>query len=127
LTLVGTVAGSGKALALFNEQSTGRAVSLRVGDVYQGWRLRLIESGRATFENEGQIANYAVTERASNTTSPPLLIPTPTLAPDSAEKRDESQSRVTRRPADLPTPKTDRPVPDDDDPVADFLKRRQGR
>jgi hypothetical protein len=38
LALFAAVIGNGNAVAMFNEQSTGRNVSLRVGDVYEGWR-----------------------------------------------------------------------------------------
>jgi hypothetical protein len=123
LSLFATVIGNGNAFAMFNDQAGGGNVSLRVGDVYSGWRLRSIESGRAIFEREGQKANYAVRERASGQLSRPYIAPAPSRAPTAAPAQaDKSQSRAAETPSQgdsLPS------RGNTDDPIADWFRRQR--
>jgi hypothetical protein len=129
LALFATVIGNRNAVAMFKEQSSGRTVSLRVGDVYEGWRLRLIETGKATFENEGQKANYAVTEKAPGQLSLPYVPPPAPAAAAAPTQGDKSQSTPARE-AGAPPPQDDAAAfkanqPASDDPVADWFRRQR--
>ena len=124
LALVGTVIGKNKALAMFNDPSTGKIVSLRVGDLYDGWRLGAIETGKAIFEKGGQTANYALREQAPGQMSRPYIAPAPPpRAPAGAPAQaDKSQSRPAA------TPSQGDPAAskgNTDDPVADWFRRQR--
>jgi len=123
LSLFATVIGNGNAFAMFNDEAGGGNVSLRVGDIYSGWRLHSIESGRAIFERQGQRANYAVRERASGQLSQPYITPAPPRAPTAAPAQaGKSQPRAAGTPSlgDPPAPKGNT-----DDPVADWFRRQR--
>jgi hypothetical protein len=127
LALVGTVVGNGKALAIFNEQSTGRIVFLHVGDMQDGWRVRSIGAGRVTFENEEQRANYVLAERATGQLQrpylPPAPVPVPPGTPAQAGKSQSAPARAAGAPgSDLPAKKAAQP---EVDPVADWFRRQR--
>jgi len=119
LALFGTVIGNGNAVAMFNDQSTGGVVSLRVGDVYGGWRLGSIEAGRATFENDGQKAAYPLSERASRQQPLPYIAPAP-LAPAAQADRLQARTAGTSSPGGTPGAKGST-----DDPVVDWFRRQR--
>lgn len=62
LSLVGTVAGGHERFGIFLDQSTKAALRLRMGDDYQGWRLRSVEGREATLEKDQQAVILALPE-----------------------------------------------------------------
>jgi general secretion pathway protein N len=52
LSLVGTIASEDEGFGIFLDSSTKAALQLRVGDDYQGWKLRTIRGGEATMEKD---------------------------------------------------------------------------
>ena len=78
LALVGTVAGSEQSFGIFVDQTTKAALRLKIGEEYQGWRLRAVAPREVTLEHDEQTtvlslpppdANAAlpVTAQAENT------------------------------------------------------------
>jgi general secretion pathway protein N len=60
LTLVGTVAGGHERFGIFLDQSTKAALRLRMGDDYQGWRLRSVLGREATLEKDQETVILAL-------------------------------------------------------------------
>jgi general secretion pathway protein N len=60
LSLVGTIAGSDERFGLFLDQSTKAAIRLKMGEDYQGWRLRSVLGREATLEKDRQIVILAL-------------------------------------------------------------------
>jgi hypothetical protein len=56
LSLVGTIAGDGESFGIFLDQSTKHALRLKLGENYQGWKLRAIRGREATMEMDQQEA-----------------------------------------------------------------------
>jgi general secretion pathway protein N len=56
LSLVGTVSGSEQSFGIFVDQSTKAALRLKIGEEYQGWRLRDVAAREVTLEHDEQTA-----------------------------------------------------------------------
>jgi hypothetical protein len=56
LALVGTIASGEEGFGIFLDQSTKGALRLRVGEDYQGWKLRAIRGREVTMEKDQQAA-----------------------------------------------------------------------
>jgi hypothetical protein len=60
LSLVGTIASDEEGFGIFLDPSTKTAIRLKVGDDYQGWRLRAIQGREVTMEKDQQAAVLAL-------------------------------------------------------------------
>ena len=56
LALVGTITGEDEGFGIFLDQSTKAALRLKVGDDYQGWKLRAIQGREVIMEKDQQVA-----------------------------------------------------------------------
>jgi hypothetical protein len=56
LALVGTIASEGAGFGIFLDQSTKGALRLKLGEDFQGWKLRAIHGREATMEKDQQAA-----------------------------------------------------------------------
>jgi hypothetical protein len=56
LALVGTIASDEEGFGIFLDQSTRTAIRLKVGDDYQGWKLRAIQGREVTMQRDQQAA-----------------------------------------------------------------------
>jgi hypothetical protein len=56
LSLVGTIAGGDEGFGIFIDQSTKIALRLKVGEDYQGWKLRAIQGREVTMEKDERAA-----------------------------------------------------------------------
>jgi hypothetical protein len=56
LALVGTIASDEEGFGIFLDQSTKAALRLKVGEDYQGWKLRAIRGREVTMEKDQQAA-----------------------------------------------------------------------
>jgi hypothetical protein len=56
LALVGTIASDEEGFGIFLDQSTKTALRLKVGEDYQGWKLRAIQGREVTMEKDQQAA-----------------------------------------------------------------------
>ena len=54
LSLVGTIAGDVERFGIFTDQSAQTSLRLKVGEDYQGWKLRSIEGRQAVLEKDQQ-------------------------------------------------------------------------
>ena len=54
LSLVGTVTGGDRSFGIFVDQTSKAALRLRLGEEYQGWRLRAVQGREATFARDQQ-------------------------------------------------------------------------
>lgn len=55
LNLVGTIASSDEAFGIFLDLSTKAALRLKIGEDYQGWKLRSVQGREATLEKEEEV------------------------------------------------------------------------
>ncbi len=67
LSLVGTIAGGDEGFAIFLEQSNKAALRLKVGEDYQGWRLRSVQGREATLEKDQQAVTLALPQPGAGT------------------------------------------------------------
>jgi hypothetical protein len=56
LSLVGTVGGEDESFGIFVDQTTKAALRLKVGEDYQGWKLRAVQGREVTLERDQQTA-----------------------------------------------------------------------
>jgi hypothetical protein len=76
LSLVGTIASDDEGFGIFLEQSTKAALRLKIGEDYQGWKLRSVQGREATVEKDQQAVTLAlpppgVGQAASEVRPPP--------------------------------------------------------
>jgi hypothetical protein len=62
LSLVGTIASDDASYGIFLDQSTRAALRLKVGEDYQGWRLRTIQGREVTIEKDQHAVTLALPE-----------------------------------------------------------------
>jgi general secretion pathway protein N len=60
LSLVGTVASDDEGFAIFLDQSTKPALRLKIGEDYQGWKLRSVQGREAILEKDQQVVTLAL-------------------------------------------------------------------
>jgi hypothetical protein len=60
LSLVGTIASGDEGFGIFLDQSTRAALRLKVGEDYEGWRLRSVQGREATLEKDQQAVTLAL-------------------------------------------------------------------
>ena len=60
LSLVGTIASGDEGFGIFLDQSTKAALRLKVGEDYQGWKLRSVQGREATLEKDQQAVTLAL-------------------------------------------------------------------
>lgn len=60
LSLVGTIASDDEGFGIFLDQSTKQALRLKLGEDYQGWRLRMIRGREVTMEKDQQEATLTL-------------------------------------------------------------------
>jgi hypothetical protein len=75
LSLVGTIASDDESYGIFLDQSSKAALRLRVGDDYQGWRLRAIQGREVTIEKDQQGAVLTLPEPGGQSSGEVRLIP----------------------------------------------------
>jgi general secretion pathway protein N len=62
LTLVGTVAGDSEGFGIFLDAANSTALRLKVGEDYQGWRLRLVRGRDVSLERDQQTVVLSLPE-----------------------------------------------------------------
>jgi hypothetical protein len=60
LSLVGTIASGEEGFGIFLDQSTKAALRLKLGEDYQGWKLRTVQGREATLEKDQQAITLAL-------------------------------------------------------------------
>jgi hypothetical protein len=62
LSLVGTIASGDEGFGIFLDQSTKTALRLKVGEDYQGWKLRSVQGREAILEKDQEAVILALPE-----------------------------------------------------------------
>lgn len=86
LSLVGTIASEDESYGIFLDQSTKAALRLRVGDDYQGWRLRAIQGREVTIEKDQQGAVLTLPEPGGPSSEVRLIPMTASKMPVTRER-----------------------------------------
>jgi general secretion pathway protein N len=60
LSLVGTIASGDEGFGIFLDQSTKAALRLKVGEDYQGWKLRSVQGREVTLERNQQVVTLTL-------------------------------------------------------------------
>jgi hypothetical protein len=60
LTLVGTIASDDEGFGIFLDQSTKAVLRLKVGEDFQGWKLRSVQGREAALEKDRQVVTLAL-------------------------------------------------------------------
>lgn len=72
LSLVGTIASDDEGFGIFLDQSTKAALRLKVGEDYQGWKLRSVQGREATLEKDQQVVTLALPQSGVGRTEVPI-------------------------------------------------------
>ena len=67
LSLVGTIASGDESFGIFVDQTTKAALRLKIGDDYQGWRLRSVQGREVTLERDQQTARLSLPQPGTGT------------------------------------------------------------
>lgn len=90
LTLVGTVAGSDESFGIFVDKANSTALRLKIGEDYQGWRLRLVQGRDVSLERDQQTVVLSLPEPGTEPGSVgraapmPMMPATPPVMPPNA-------------------------------------------
>ncbi|WP_407154049.1 hypothetical protein [Bradyrhizobium sp. STM 3557] len=100
LTLVGTVAGDSESFGIFVDNASSTALRLRVGEDYQGWRLRLVQGRDVSLERDQQTVVLSLPEPGAEAGSVPAPTTGPApmpVMPANSTTDDEQASSLPRR------------------------------
>jgi general secretion pathway protein N len=80
LTLVGTIAGDEDGFGIFLDQSTKAVLRLKVGEDFQGWKLRSVQGRETALEKDRQIVTLVLPQPGlgqvtGETSAPPPNMP----------------------------------------------------
>jgi general secretion pathway protein N len=93
LSLVGTIAGDDESFGIFVDQTTKAALRLKVGEDYQGWKLRAVEGREVTLEHDRQTATLSLPQPGTLMPGPAL----PRLKADSAPAQGQAEPALRQR------------------------------
>ncbi len=86
--LVGTIASDEEGFGIFLDQSTKGALRLKIGEDYQGWKLRAINGREVTMEKDQQAAVLTLPQPgAAHPGGEVRLLPASAEKPSSAARR----------------------------------------
>jgi general secretion pathway protein N len=75
LSLVGTIASGDEGFGIFLDQSTKAALRLKVGEDYQGWKLRAIRGREVTMEKDEHAAVLTLPQPGGQSSGEVRLLP----------------------------------------------------
>ena len=78
LSLVGTISGDDESFGIFLDQSNKTALRLKIGDDFQGWKLRTIKGRGATMEKDEHGAVLTLPQPGSDEGGEARLVPVST-------------------------------------------------
>jgi hypothetical protein len=70
LSLVGTIASGDQSFGIFVDQTTKAALRLKIGDEYQGWRLRSVQGREVTLERDQQTTILSMPQAGAGAAGP---------------------------------------------------------
>ncbi len=96
LTLVGTIASDEEGFGIFLDQSTKAVLRLKVGEEFQGWKLRSVQGRETALEKDQQVVTLALPQpgvgQVTSEVPPPPPVP-PKLRSVTSEPRSERSGR----------------------------------
>lgn len=87
LSLVGTISSGDQSIGIFVDQATKAALRLKLGEDYQGWKLRSVRGREATLERDQQTTIFSLPQPGAG-------------AP--AQMRIQAENAATAAPAEPP-------------------------
>ncbi|WLA82079.1 hypothetical protein [Bradyrhizobium elkanii] len=87
LSLVGTIAGDDESFGIFLDQSTKTALRLKIGDDFQGWKLRTINGREVTMQKDDQGAVLTLPQPGADESGDVRLVPVSTERKPLAARR----------------------------------------
>ena len=75
LSLVGTIASDEESFGIFLDQSTKQALRLKLGEDYQGWKLRAVRGREVTMEKDEQAATLTLPAPSGQASDRAVLTP----------------------------------------------------
>jgi general secretion pathway protein N len=78
LSLVGTIASDEEGFGIFLDHATKQAIRLKIGEDYQGWRLRAIQGRQVSMEKDQQTAVLTLPLPGGESSGEVQLIPVST-------------------------------------------------
>lgn len=94
LTLVGTIASDEEGFGIFLDQSTKAVLRLKVGENFQGWKLRSVQGRETALEKDQQVVTLALPQPGVGQVSSEVAPPPPTVPKlRSSESRPERAGR----------------------------------
>ncbi|MGZ5871369.1 MAG: hypothetical protein ACXWKP_04570 [Bradyrhizobium sp.] len=91
LTLVGTIASDEEGFGIFVDQSTKAIVRLKVGEDFQGWRLRSVQGRETALEKDQLVVTLVLPQPGLGQATGEVPPPAPTIP-----KLRASESRMDR-------------------------------
>lgn len=91
LSLVGTIAGDDQSFAIFVDQTTRAAMRLRLGEEYQGWKLRSVHGREVTLVRDAQSATLNLPQPGTGTAASSRVEAERTIARGSHEPPDPAE------------------------------------
>jgi len=96
LTLVGTIASDEEGFGIFLDQSTKAVLRLKIGEDFQGWKLRSVQGRETALEKDQQVVTLVLpqpgTGQLASEVPPPPPAP-PKLRAVTSEPRPERSGR----------------------------------
>jgi len=77
LLLVGTVAGDSESFGIFVDRGTSTALRLKLGEDYQGWRLRDVRGRDVALERDQQTVVLSLPQPGADSAAAPISANTP--------------------------------------------------
>jgi general secretion pathway protein N len=93
LSLVGTIAGIDQGFGIFVDQITKVALRLKIGEDYQGWKLRSVQGREVTLERDRQTTTLSLPPPAAGAAGP---------------ARAQAENALSQAPVDLRPPRDGR-------------------
>lgn len=94
LSLVGTISGSEQSLGIFVDDSAKTALRLKIGEQYQGWRLRTVAAREVTLEHDEQTAVLSLPQPEANAPQPKPDVNAPQPIRMQAKKNDDERLQL---------------------------------
>jgi len=93
LSLVGTVGGDQESFGIFVDPTTKAALRLKIGEDYQGWKLRSVQGREVTLERDAQTAILSLPQPGTAVAGPLRPRSEGAAAPRSAESTPQRDER----------------------------------
>lgn len=92
LTLVGTIAGDEEGFGIFLDQSTKAVLRLKVGEDFQGWKLRSVQGRETALEKDQRLVTLALPQPGLGQVTSEVP-PAPPVVPKLRASRSERPGR----------------------------------